>query len=259
AIPQSLLIIAPHETLEVDSPNHITRLHEIQRRKWNLDSRRPALGRYPGLRRPNAIPARVSVSLVAAAILQPLLVRNEAVSLGSQRIGLKHVGVTPVVRRVDHDLKIVIELLTNVPAQLGSYNLSGFRVIADDSEKHRISRVENAYFRPLCRGLSFIGLSLSEVGNGLGQFPLRIIDSAVDFWRMIHSHCIRNAKCLRHYSCLRLTPKSSSRQGASNNRHIAVCANRIRLGTGFNEPQPRKQPCAQRLCRLPPAPARKRG
>ena len=102
------------------------RLHEVQRRKWNLDSRRPALGRYPGLRRPNAIPARVSVSLVAAAILQPLLVRNEAVSLGSQRIGLKHVGVTPVVRRVDHNFEIVIELLTYVPTQLGGYNLSGF-------------------------------------------------------------------------------------------------------------------------------------
>src|SRR6266699_1137039 len=103
ASPQILLILATDETFEVDSPNDIMRLHEIQRRKWNLDGRRPALGRYAGLRRPNAIPARVSVSLVAAAILQPLLICNEAISLGSQRIGLKHVGVAAIARRIDHN------------------------------------------------------------------------------------------------------------------------------------------------------------
>src|SRR5215472_11014419 len=86
--PQILLILATDETLEVKPPNDIAGLHEIERREWNPDGRRPTLGRYAGFRRPDAVPARVSVSLVAAAILQPLFVGNEAISLGSQRIGL---------------------------------------------------------------------------------------------------------------------------------------------------------------------------
>src|SRR6266567_4326607 len=76
----------------------------------------PAHRRYAGLRRPNTIPARVSVAFVAAAIRRALFVRNKTISLGSQRIDLKQVCIAAVVRRVDYNLKTVIELLTHVPA-----------------------------------------------------------------------------------------------------------------------------------------------
>jgi len=58
------------ETLEVDSPDHIPGLHEIEGRKWNSDGRGPALLRNARFGGPNGIPAGITVSLIA---LRPLL------------------------------------------------------------------------------------------------------------------------------------------------------------------------------------------
>src|SRR5215472_9876676 len=95
--PQILLILPANETLEIDSPNNVMGLHEIECRKRNSDRRRPAFARDACLRCPNTIPSGVSIPLVAAAVLQTAFVCNEAVTLGSQGIDLKEIGVTAVM------------------------------------------------------------------------------------------------------------------------------------------------------------------
>ena len=76
--PQIFLILAADETLEVDAPDHIARMHEIQRRKRDANCSRPALGSDAGFRGPHAIPTGVAIAAVGSGF-----VCDEAVTLGA--------------------------------------------------------------------------------------------------------------------------------------------------------------------------------
>src|SRR5258708_24896225 len=43
AAPQVLFVLAANEALEIDSPYHVARAHDIQRRKWNPHRGRPSV------------------------------------------------------------------------------------------------------------------------------------------------------------------------------------------------------------------------
>jgi hypothetical protein len=47
---------------------------------------------------------------------------------------LKHVSVAPIVSRVDDDFKVVVQFLTDVPAQLGRNDSTWVGVETGDTE-----------------------------------------------------------------------------------------------------------------------------
>jgi hypothetical protein len=97
-----------------------------------------------------------------------LFVCDEPIALGPQGIDLKHVAVAVIVRGIDRNLEIVIELLAYIAAHLLRHDPAWLRVVTDDSEEHIVLCVKNADFRALRWRLSFVGFALSEVGKGLG-------------------------------------------------------------------------------------------
>ena len=157
ARPQILFILAPDETFEVDPPDDVLRLHEIQAGKRNSHGRRPTLFRDSRFRSPNPIPSRVAI---ASATICALLFGNQSVSLCAQGINLEYVGVAAIVSRVDEDFEIVIQLLADVAPQLGGDDRLGIGIEAGDAEIHFVLCVEDTDFRFFSRRLPFIGLSL---------------------------------------------------------------------------------------------------
>src|SRR5438094_639992 len=106
ARPQVFLVLAPNKALEVQTPNRVLGPREIQRGEGNPNRGGPAGAGDPGLRCPNAIPSGVIVLAFGAALF-----RDQAVALGAERIDLKNVSVAAIVRRVDQNLEIVIQVL----------------------------------------------------------------------------------------------------------------------------------------------------
>src|SRR5260370_2922825 len=83
--PEILFVAAPDKALEVDAPNHISRLHEIQRRKRNTDCCSPPDLRDAGLGGPDTIPTGITITVIGG-----LLFGDQSISLPAYRIYLKH-------------------------------------------------------------------------------------------------------------------------------------------------------------------------
>src|SRR5258708_29472422 len=64
--PEILFVLASYKTFEVDTPNDIPRLHEIESVKRNSNSSRPTFFRNPRIGCPDAIPTGVSVPTIAS-------------------------------------------------------------------------------------------------------------------------------------------------------------------------------------------------
>src|SRR5207245_2762250 len=94
-----LLILATDKTLEIEPPDHVPRLHEVERREGNLDGSCPSIGGNMCHRHPHSIPTRVEVRITGLTSFV-----DESVALRSQRINLKCVSVATVVGRIDHNL-----------------------------------------------------------------------------------------------------------------------------------------------------------
>src|SRR5258708_4920532 len=54
--PENLFVPAPDKALKVNAPNHVSRVHEVQRRKRNADGCSPPVLGDPGLGGPHTIP-----------------------------------------------------------------------------------------------------------------------------------------------------------------------------------------------------------
>jgi hypothetical protein len=54
-------------------------------------------------------------------------------------------------------------------------------------EVHGMPSVENAYFRLLRGGVTFVRLSLPKIRNRLGQLPERIVERAIQTRRTVHA------------------------------------------------------------------------
>src|SRR5215469_557814 len=81
--PEILFVLTTDKTFEVDTPDHVLRLHEIQSRERNSNRGYPPLPRNAGCRSPNAIPARVTIACVA---FRALLLGNQRVTLRTERV-----------------------------------------------------------------------------------------------------------------------------------------------------------------------------
>src|ERR1700686_4956696 len=66
--PEILFVPAPDKALEVNAPSHISRLHEIQRRKRNADCCSPPVLGDPGLGSPDTIPTGISITVIGSLL-----------------------------------------------------------------------------------------------------------------------------------------------------------------------------------------------
>src|SRR5260370_24766685 len=81
--PQIFFIFAADEALEVDSPDYIVRLHEVQSGKRNRDCCGPASFGDTSFRGPHSVPAGITVT---RAGVRTLLFRDQSVALRAQRL-----------------------------------------------------------------------------------------------------------------------------------------------------------------------------
>ena len=93
--------------------------------------------------------------------------------------------------RIDEDLKMVIEVLAYIAPELAGNYSRWVRVETMDSEIDSMARVQNPYFRPFGRGLSFIRFLLAEVRNRSRELPKPVVKCSVDFRGLIDANRIR--------------------------------------------------------------------
>lgn len=137
------------------------------------------------------------------SVRTPLLFHDEAIVLGSEEIYLEDVSTPTIVVRIDENLKMVVEVLTDIASQVGCDDSRGLRVVAMDPEINCMSRVESAHFRLFRWQLPFVGLPLTKIGDRFGIEPKGIVQSAVQSWGMLHRHFC--------HSCFRLGNRGQPR------------------------------------------------
>jgi hypothetical protein len=111
--------------------------------------------------------------------------------LRTKGIDLEYVSATAIVVRIDQDFEVVVQVLAYVPPEFGRDDPGGLGVIAINPEIHGVSRVENAYFCLLGWRLAFVGFSLTELRNGFGGLPERVVQGSVELWAVIDRSCFR--------------------------------------------------------------------
>src|SRR6516164_8252806 len=149
----------------------------------NLNRGCPAVFADMRLGGPYSVASGVSI-IIGAAIL---LFCDQGVSLCAQRVDLKNVRVTSIVRGIDDDLEVVIQMLCGVAPQLGGHDFPRLRVEARYTEVHCMFCIKDANLGALGRGLSFVWLSLQEVGYRSCLLPQGIVQGAVQLWSTIHA------------------------------------------------------------------------
>ena len=95
---------------------------------------------------------------------------------------------------VDDDLKVVIQFLTDVPAQLRGDDPFGIGVEASDAEVDVVLVVENTDFGSFSWSPSFVRLALQEVRNRRGLHPEWIIERTIQPWSSINMACLRSSE-----------------------------------------------------------------
>ena len=148
----------------------------------NLNRGCPAVFADMRLGGPYSVPSGVSI-IIGAAIL---LFCDQGVSLCAQRVDLKNVRVTSIVRGIDDDLEVVIQMLGGVATQFGGYDLPRIRVEARYAEVDSMFCVKHANLGALGRRLSLVWLALQEVCYRSCLLPQGIVQRAVQLWSTIH-------------------------------------------------------------------------
>lgn len=115
--------------------------------------------------------------------------------------------------RVDDDLEVVVQLLTDVPAQLRRHDSLGIGVEAGDAEIDFVLGVKNTDFRHFRRGLPLITLALDEVVNRNGLEPEWIIQYAVQLRGTINASCLCDSERLLKGTLRSLSLRSGLRLG----------------------------------------------
>src|SRR5205823_13769861 len=80
ARPHIFFVLATDKSFEVDSPDHISRLHEVERGEGYSHRCGPPIFRDSGLRSPNSVPTRIAVALT---LFGTLLFCNQRITLST--------------------------------------------------------------------------------------------------------------------------------------------------------------------------------
>src|SRR5207302_12744 len=130
-----------------------------------------------------------------------------------RRIKLKCVSVATVVGRIDHNLEVVVELLTGIPAKFCRNDTLWIRVVARNPEVDGATRVKDANLGLFSRWLSLIRLPLKEATDGLSRLPQRIVERAIQPWCLAHTHGLRDSQiALRRHSSVEQDSGTQCRQ-----------------------------------------------
>src|SRR5215469_6990520 len=109
--PEILFVLAPDEPFEVDPPDHVTRLHEVECGEGNADGKIPAFLPDSSFGGPDSIPAGIPI---AEACVGSLLLGNQGVSLGAKWVDLKDVCIAAIMGRIDDDFEVVVQFLADI-------------------------------------------------------------------------------------------------------------------------------------------------
>ena len=88
---------------------------------------------------------------------------------------------------VNEYFKIVIQFLRDIAPEFCCHDLARCRIEASDAEVDPVFGVEDPYFGPLGRRLSFEWLPLKKIRNWSSLSPEWVIESAVHLRSAIHS------------------------------------------------------------------------
>ena len=174
--PEIFFVLSADEAFQIQTPGHIAGVSEIEGCEWNFYGRGPSVGSDACLGRPHSVPTPVEVSSICVS----LLLDDEAIILRSKGIDLEDVCAPAIVVRIDQDFEVVVQVLAYVPPEFGRDDPRWLGVIAMNPEIHGVSRVQNAYFRLLGWRLAFAGFPLTELGNGFGGLPERVVQGSVE-------------------------------------------------------------------------------
>src|SRR6266566_6401299 len=131
------------------------------------------------------ISTRVEISSIGAA----LLLHNETIVLGAKCVDLEHVCSAAIVVRIDEDFEVVVQVLAHVPAKFRSDDPRGLGVKAMNPEIHGMPSVDNAYLRLLGWCLTFVGLTLAKISDGVRRLPNQVIQGSVEPWGLVDAGC----------------------------------------------------------------------
>jgi hypothetical protein len=198
--PEVLFVFSADKAFQIQTLDYIAGLSEIEGREWNFYGRGPSVGSDARLGRPYTVPPPVEVGSVCVS----LLLHDKTVVLGTKGMDLEYIGSTAIVVRIDQDFEVVVQVLAYVAAELRRDNPGRLRVVGMNPEIRGMPRVENAYFCLLRWRLAFVRFSLTELGNGFGGLPERVVQGSVEPWGVVNTGCLRthpSGLALRGWSC----------------------------------------------------------
>src|SRR5215472_368334 len=94
--------------------------------------------------------------------------------------------------RVDDDLKVVVQFLGDIPAQLPGHNLAWIGIEAGNSEVHIVLVVENANFGLFRWRLPFKRLPLEKICDWTCHLPGGIVERAIKLRGMLDARGLGN-------------------------------------------------------------------
>ena len=108
---------------------------------------------------------------------------------------------------------MVVQVLAYVASQFAGDNPRRVGIEAVNSEIHGMTRVQNAYFRPFRRRLSFVRFLLAKLRNRFRRLPERIVQRPIEFRSVVDANGLGSLCCSRFH--LRTSGSFLLRQCAS--------------------------------------------
>ena len=112
----------------------------------------------------------------------------------AQWIDLENIGIAPVPPGVDYDLKVVVQFLSYIPAELGRDGTVYEGIVTHHSKVDFMLGVEDTDFRLFGRGLTLVGFSLQKVCDRSGLLPEWIVKRAVHLRSSVNPARLRGSK-----------------------------------------------------------------
>lgn len=122
----------------------------------------------------------------------------------AQWIDLENIGIAPVPPGVDYDLKVVVQFLSYIPAELGRDGTVYEGIVTHHSKVDFMLGVEDTDFRLFGRGLTLVGFSLQKVCNRCGLLPERIVQRAIHLRISVKPACLCGSKRLLNSNLARV-------------------------------------------------------
>ena len=171
AAPQTLFLIAPHRTLEIDSPRIAARI-EVERAERDLDLGGPAAIVARDADVPDSVPGFVHPAPASRA--------QKPVAEKPCRVRLEEISRAAVEKGIEDEHEAVVASQRAVALFLITDDLTGLGIVEHHADIKMVAIERNADFGGLVRGSAFVGLLLPEAVCGRNCFPKSLVEPAVE-------------------------------------------------------------------------------